>query len=183
MNACRSLSPACSLRRGATVCGASRPPTPLFHRARGTKKPRVLCRPTHPHFHPAWCRCAAWPFYQQVPLHTEDPVLGPQPAQLLPLGGGEPVAAPAGVQVRLAQPVADDRAGAAQRLSEFIGGAPAFADQADALGAEFGRVRRMALRHVDSLRGILPKRSGVHQSGATSGPAGGLPVASDLGIG
>ncbi len=79
--------------------------------------------------------------------------------------------AAASVQIGLAQPVPDDLTGAAQHLGEFIGGAPALADQAHGLGSEFGGVGRMALRHVDSLRGIIPKRSGVHQSGVTSAGA------------
>ena len=77
---------------------------------------------------PRWCLGGHGDFFQQVPLQAEHPVLGTQSAQLLPLGGGEPVAATASVQIGLPQPVTDDLTGAAQGLSEFIRGAPAFAD-------------------------------------------------------
>src|SRR4051794_19161897 len=107
-------------------------------------------------------------FFQQVALHPQNAVLGAQPPQLVALGGRQPVLAPASVQVGLAHPIADDLAGAAQILAELVRRAPAFADQADGFAPEFGRVGRMTLRHVDSLRGIIPKRSGVHQSEATS---------------
>src|SRR3954447_15452715 len=88
-------------------------------------------------------------FFQQVALQAQDAVLGAQPPELVALGGGQPVVTAPGVQVGLAEPVPDDLAGAAQILSKLIGGASPFPNQAHGLGAEFGWVGWMALRHVD----------------------------------
>src|SRR5262249_39414983 len=107
-------------------------------------------------------------FFQEVALHPQDAVLGSQVAQFVPLGGGQAVAATACIEVRLAQPVADDLPRAAQIAGELLGIAPALADQADGFSAEFRGVGGMALGHLDSLLGtIIPKRSSVHLTGGT----------------
>jgi hypothetical protein len=90
-------------------------------------------------------------FFQDLPLFPQDPVLPPQPPQLLPLRGREPVATKPRVQLRLLHPRAQGPVGDPKLPGDLRDGPARAPDQPDCLLPEFPGVRGFAPRHRELL--------------------------------
>jgi hypothetical protein len=86
-----------------------------------------------------------------LPLFPQDPVLPPQPPQLLPLRGHKPVATKPRVQLRLLHPRAQGPVSDAKLPGDLRDGPARAPDQPDCLLPEFPGVRGSAPRHRELL--------------------------------